>query len=228
MASQAGSLGLSGGRAAVVANGVSGDLSKLKLRLERCDFIAAADGGANYLYNLGIAPGILIGDLDSVKPEVLQWCVCKGTEVIRYPAEKDETDLQLGLTACMDKGYKRIDVLAALGGRLDHLLTNLTLMIPMIEQGIDCAFIDDESETRIISSEYYLKGKPGDIISLIPLRQPVVGVTTEGLKYPLVDDMLSPGVSPLGVSNVLMGENCRISVRHGLLLLIHIRPGGID
>ena len=61
-------------------------------------------------------------------------------EVRRFKAEKDETDLELALLAAVDMGADEIKVIAALGGRLDHTLANLSLLaLPQLE-GIRVTF----------------------------------------------------------------------------------------
>ena len=46
-----------------------------------------------------------------------------------------------------------------------------------------------------------LAGRPGDVVSLLPLGPGVVGVTTAGLAYPLRDEPLPEGPAR-GLSNV--------------------------
>ena len=64
--------------------------------------IIAADGGTRHLRRLQIPPQTLIGDLDSISPELRQWLHTKKTEIIVHPAAKDESDLELALFYAVD------------------------------------------------------------------------------------------------------------------------------
>jgi len=75
---------------------------------------------------------------------------------------------------------------------------------------------------RLIRGRATLRGMPGDVISFLPLMGDAQGVTLSGLEYPLTNAVLRFGYST-GVSNVLVGQEAVISVRHGLLLAIHTR-----
>ena len=83
-------------------------------------YVIAADGGAISAVECGIQPHLIIGDMDSVDPELLENLQTQGAETQRYPVEKDETDLQLALLAAAERDARKILVLGALGGRLDH------------------------------------------------------------------------------------------------------------
>jgi thiamine pyrophosphokinase len=64
-----------------------------------------------------------------------------------------------------------------------------------------------------------LTGKPGDVVSLIPLFGNVEGITTLGLEYPLNDESLAFGATR-GVSNVLVQEQAEVNIRQGLILCV--------
>jgi thiamine pyrophosphokinase len=67
-----------------------------------------------------------------------------------------------------------------------------------------------------------LAGRVGEVVSLLALHGPAVGVETEGLVYPLRGEMLAPG-SSRGISNVFAAEKARVSLETGALLAV--RPG---
>ena len=84
----------------------------------------------------------------------------------------------------------------------------------LLEDGIEQAFL--------IRSDAELEGSPGERISLIPLSEVVVGVSTKGLEYPLKDATLYRHKTR-GISNVLMDYTVQIQIKEGLLLCIHTR-----
>ncbi len=67
-------------------------------------------------------------------------------------------------------------------------------------------------------------GHTGDLVSLIPWGRKVSGVTTEGLQWPLQNETLHPHKTR-GISNTMIGEKAFVSVRSGLLLIVHSRQG---
>jgi len=71
---------------------------------------------------------------------------------------------------------------------------------------------------------FVLEGEAGDLVSLIPLSD-CAGVTTFGLKWRLQGSTLKVGTSR-GISNVLIGKSCRISLKKGRLLVIKTEPLG--
>jgi thiamine pyrophosphokinase len=68
-----------------------------------------------------------------------------------------------------------------------------------------------------------ISGHPGDTISLIPLNGDALGITTEGLAYPLKDEGLTSG-SVRGISNMLEKSSAHVKLLNGLLLVVHT-PG---
>ena len=115
-----------------------------------------------------------------------------------------------------------IRIVAALGGRLDQTLGNIFLLArPVLADG-DIRLEDGQQEVFLIRSLGIVNGQPGDTISLIPLTSQVVGVVTEGLRYPLQDEILYFDQTR-GISNVLLGSEAVIRLREGILLCVHSR-----
>ena len=207
-------------RAFLFANGELKQTAWLKEILSAADFLIAVDGGLNYLQSLDLAPQLLIGDLDSVNAEQVQWAKALGASVEKFPIAKNETDLELALLAAHRLGYRELVVVAGLGGRLDQTLGNLSLLrLPELH---DCQvrFEDGDEELFLIRSETELHGASGDIVSLLPLWEEVTGVLTEELLYPLRRETLYPERTR-GISNVMISSKARVSITTGQLLCIH-------
>ena len=110
-------------RAVIFVNGVLDEASRAALtaRLQPDDWLVAVDGGLRHARALGLAPHVLIGDLDSVTETDIEWVSAAGGRVLRYPPEKDETDLELALDLARAEGYTTILLAGALGGRVAAL-----------------------------------------------------------------------------------------------------------
>jgi thiamine pyrophosphokinase len=211
---------LSKQRAFVFANGLLPENDWLKSVLVGADLLIAADGGLQHLQSFNLAPYLLIGDLDSVTPDQIDWAKAKGSQVERYPTAKNETDLELALLAAKKLGADEIIIVAGLGGRLDQTLGNLSLLrLPELS---DCSvrFDDGVEEVLIIRGQAELNGQPGDVVSLLPLWGVVEDVFTESLAYPLLHETLYPERTR-GISNVMNLSHARITTSSGELLCIH-------
>lgn len=215
---------MSRGMCWVFANGELPAPRAVFARIQPGDRLIAADGGARRLADAGLRPDLLVGDFDSLTPQEVDSLAWSGTEVRRYPPEKDETDLELAMLAAADGGARAVRVIAALGGRLDQTLANLALLgLPELE-GLDVRLDDGREEVFLIRGRAVIEGQAGERVSLLPWAGPASGVTTHGLRYPLRGETLLQERSR-GVSNVMEGERAQVQVDAGVLVCVH-RYGG--
>ena len=181
--------------------------------------VVAADGGLDRAASLGLAVDVVVGDLDSVSTAELERAEANGVRVVRHPAAKDATDLELALDEAVALGAKRVLVVASAGGRLDHLLASLLLLGSGRYEALEVDAFVGESLVHVIRGERTMQGTAGDLVTLLALGEPASGVTTEGLAYPLASESLDAG-STRGVSNVFVGEEVTVSVARGVLLAV--------
>lgn len=207
-------------RAVIFANGEYGDISQYKNLIQEDDIILCADGGANYAHTLGLVPKAIIGDMDSILPEIKQFYMDKGVHIKKFPRRKDFTDIQLTLSVAQEEGAEEIIFLGTLGKRLDHTLSNLYCGIDFVEKGIKITHISPECRLYIINKLIEIEGKQGDIVSVLALSQEATGVCETGFEYSLDDALLENHV-PFAVSNVLSENTGRISVKNGMLAVFH-------
>lgn len=200
------------------------DLMRLRLLGWEDALVIGADGGALHAEMLGLELDLTIGDFDSLSPETLSELAAQGVEVRRFPAEKNETDLELALIAAVERGADHIVVLGATGGRLDMTLASILLLSHL-------ALVNTRTEIWVEMQTTWLmrppggeiRGQEGDTISLLPIGGDSLGVKTENLVYPLKEETLVFGPAR-GVSNVMSADLAHVSFETGLLLMIHT-PG---
>ena len=185
------------------------------------DFLVAVDGGLRHLLQLGLTPQLLIGDLDSVNAENLDRCMQWGVEILRFPPEKDETDLELAVREALQRGFSEIVITCALGNRLDHTLGNLALLALPELKGTHALISNGATSIYLVKDQIALETYPGALISLLPWGQPVDGVSTTGLQYELEDATLYPWKT-LGLSNVATNSEVTVSIKSGQLFLFHV------
>lgn len=206
----------------VFANGDLNDGPAVRAALaDAAALVIAADGGARLALACDRWPGLVIGDLDSLSAEEIERLRQRGAEIRRVPAEKDETDLELALLEAARRGARRVAVIGAAGGRLDHMLANIHLLaMPELRDIAVRIVAGAQTLWRIGPGEHVLRGAPGDTISLLPLTPEAAGIVTEGLAYPLRGGSLTLGAAR-GVSNVMHGDVARVTLGAGQLLVVH-------
>ena len=216
-------------RCIIFANGTLPDPDSARRLIRPDDFILAADGGARHALDLGLTPSVIIGDLDSATFD-LQPLTAAGTKIIQHPRDKNETDLELALDYAVQNGYREIVIIAALGNRLDQTLGNLALLTdPRLStlrhgsgQAFDLRLADGVEQAFFCRDQAQVRGRSGDLVSLIPWGGEVRGVCTEGLRWPLLNETLLPHKTR-GISNEMTGEVANIQIQSGLLLIVHRR-----
>ena len=205
-------------RIIIFANGELPDLEKARMLLHNDDFIIAADGGTRHAHALGLTPNIIIGDMDSL-PENFE-ISSFNKDVILYPKDKNETDLELAIQHALTLNPEQIIILAALGGRLDQTLGNIALVSDLRPSTL--RLDDGIEEVSFCRNEFTINGTSGDIVSLIPWLGEVTGIVTTGLKWPLQNEILYPQKTR-GISNEMTSEIATIQIESGLLLITHRR-----
>lgn len=181
--------------------------------------VVAADSGVELALALGRRVDLVIGDFDSADPAAVEAAVAGGAEVRRYPADKDQSDLELALHAARAGGVQRVIVVGGYGGRLDHFLANALLLASPSFADLDIEALVGDAHITVIHREARLTGAPGDLCSLLAVGGPARGVRTTGLRFPLDGDDLLPG-STRGVSNEFSEPVATVSVEHGTLLAV--------
>ena len=211
-------------RAVIFANGGLRRPDFLLRLLRADDWIVAADGGARHCVALGLTPSLLIGDFDSLPEAARHRLETSGTPSLRFPEAKDQTDLELALTHVLRHGADEVLVVGALGDRWDHSLANLTLGLSPTLASATLTFDDGTTSIAFLHAGQtrIVRGRRGDLVSLIPLNGDADEVVTSGLHYPLAGETLAFG-STRGVSNVLDGEQAVVAVGSGSLVVLLTR-----
>ncbi len=187
--------------------------------------VIACDSGTDFLASHGIIPDMVIGDMDSISDSGLEFIKKNNIFTEKYPVEKDWTDTEIALEKSMDND---VVLICPVMGRIDHVMANLGLVLKLKSQGKSISITDGITycyplygEDTATADVTPYKGHAA--VSLIPcdFSNPVTGVTTEGLYYPLENADLNFG-SSFSFSNKPL-ENAsfiRVSIRSGLLLLV--------
>jgi thiamine pyrophosphokinase len=214
-----------GGRRVVIfAGGQKENPEFYRETLRAGDILLCADSGAMEALKIGVVPDAVIGDFDSFVAEFPEeW---KKTLIMRYPREKDRTDLDLALEHALGLSPDEVLILGGLGLRPDHALANMALLVRGVERGLPVRIVSREAEVRLVGKgRYRITGEAGEIVSLIPLSERVGGIELEGFRYGMKNGILDFG-STMGMSNELVSGEGLVSVGSGLLLLIRLTERG--
>lgn len=201
---------------------VNGDLKNIDLIKKECsdsDFVLCADGGAKYAYSAGVIPDYLIGDFDSINSSIFDYYKAKKVKIETYPSEKDYTDTELCVNKAIDLGCTKICIIGGIGDRIDHSLGNIGLLNYIDEKGILGYLSCDKCSIFLCSSGMEFIKDDFSLLSIIPFGGDAIGVTLNGLKYPLNNADIKLG-DPIGISNVIISNKFKVSLKKGKILLI--------
>jgi thiamine pyrophosphokinase len=188
-------------------------------RLPGFRMICAADSGLDLLASWEVAPGLIVGDMDSLS-DLSLLDHYPGAEILRFPTAKDDSDTELGLRLLRERGADRVVIAGGGGGRLDHLLAIRALF------GRPCH--PDEWHTAHEScyrlgegDTLELASHSGATISVFPVGDGATGMESEGLRWPLAG--LVWDACGFGLSNEASGDRVRVRAGQGSLLVVTLR-----
>jgi thiamine pyrophosphokinase len=190
-----------------------GDLSFSENR-----YVICADGGLALAKRLRIKPDCAVGDFDTYKGSIPEDC-----EVIKYPAQKDDTDTMIAAKLAIDRGFKHIVICGGIGGRLDHTVANIQTLRYIMKHGAFGELAGDGNFACLQGPGVKVYNrKKGYYFSMFALEKECSGITATGFKYPLKNAALSSSF-PLGISNEIIGRSGVVSLEKGILLIIFSR-----
>ncbi len=189
--------------------------------LPQADLVIAADSGLSLAEGLGLTVDVVVGDLDSVLPKDLDAARRAGAVVEAHPTDKDATDLDLAMTAAVERSARRIIVAGGGGGRLDHLLGIATLLASDRWADVNIEWHTPGTVVYPTRDSRELGTSPGDLVSLVPVDGDAA-VTLQGTQWELQAETLTFG-STRGISNEATTELVHLQVHSGVVLLAHTR-----
>lgn len=181
-------------------------------------YVIACDRGYAYAQSCGVRPDLVLGDFDSYSGELDPEIPLR-----KLPAEKDDTDTMSALRFALDRGYREITLVCALGGRLDHLLANLQAAVFAARHGAALRILGADTEIQTLrAGTLRIPRREGWSLSIFAAEDRCRGVSISDAKYELHDAELTSDF-PLGVSNEWAADEVEISVREGTLLIVMSR-----
>jgi len=180
------------------------------------DYIIAANGGYAALKSRGITPDLVVGDFDSLEKEPSH------PNIVRCPAEKDDTDMMLAVKQGLERGYTNFLINGGLGGRLDQTVANIQILTYIVNRNARGILTGNDVNVAAIKNSD-MQISPGEkqngTVSIFSAGDKAEGVTLKGLKYRLEDAVITNDY-PIGVSNEFTDETAVISVTSGILIIM--------
>ncbi|HHZ18147.1 MAG TPA: thiamine diphosphokinase [Acholeplasmataceae bacterium] len=195
----------------IVCAGVSG--FKNLYRPDPDEFLIGVDGGIYHIIEQGLNVDLAVGDFDSCDIAEVVWHCAK---VKRYPADKDESDLELAVRDAVAMDAERIEIYDATGGRIDHFLAALNVIMAYSDYPI--VMFDERNRVYVIKGEAVIKKEQYKYCSFFALEDGAE-ITLEGFKYPLTSHPLRP-FDNLCLSNEIAGEAGVVRVNGKKVLVI--------
>lgn len=178
------------------------------------DFVIAADAGYEYLTKLSTVADLVVGDFDSMphKPN--------HPNILKYPSEKDDTDMLIAVEEGLRRGYSLFVILGGLGGRLDHTYANIQVLAYIaLRHARGYLLGGGQAVTVIKNGSLTFDGERKGVVSVFAVGDSAAGITLRGLKYKL-DNATLTATHPLGVSNEFTGVPSEITVTDGSVIVM--------
>ena len=185
------------------------------LSLTKGAFVIAADGGLLHTKAYGVKVDLAVGDFDSLGT------LPDAVETIRFPVMKDDTDMALAVNEGLARGLDTFFLFGGMGGRLDHTLANMALVLSLAQKGVTAYLVGKEGVlTAITSGDALVFSKDCEgILSVFAADEVAEGVSISGLLYSLDKGTLQNNRA-LGVSNHFTAQEAKVSLEKGSLFLL--------
>lgn len=226
----------------IFLNGKYSDDTKRILKICRDKKIICVDGGANMAYKLGIKPSIIVGDMDSIEPDILKYYKTQKVEIVEVDPKKDYTDFEIALLVLQNKSLANINkrfvdseyidikytkkfttydiiVFGATGKRLDMTMSNMK----KLHNSMNMSFVTENFETiKYLKfdknyTKHQLFNAENKTFSIIPITD-LKEITLIGFEYPLKKINISNNLSL--VSNVVNDAISVIECKMGEMYII--------
>ena len=204
-------------RCVIVGGADINNYEYIKNCLHNDDFVVFCDSGLKHLEYLQVTPGLIVGDFDSHKNPNLD------VETIVLPCEKDDTDTVYAVKEAIKRGFDEFLLIGVIGGRLDHTLGNVSILLHLESLSKKGKIIDDYSEMEIVSKEPAFIDDSYAFFSLLNITGTAKGVTIRNAKYPLDNAEITCEYQYAVSNEVISGKIAEVFVQNGKALLIKDR-----
>lgn len=197
--------------------------NKILSFVDKQDYFIYCDGGLKHYEALGHSPNLIVGDFDSYDPNQLPIDFNGDVaETIILPKKKDDTDTVFAAKEGLKRGYSDFILIGCTGERLDHTVSNLSLLLLLDENLAHGLMVDSFHTVQIVSDHPVKVPCTFPYFSVFPVGDKAEGITVKNAMFPLENATLTASF-PLGISNEpLFGQTAEITVKNGKLILFSV------
>ncbi|MCD8029033.1 MAG: thiamine diphosphokinase [Erysipelotrichaceae bacterium] len=190
--------------------GIYGSIDVGEVKDKNIDYIAV-EQGTFHLLNQGLAPVIVIGDMDSIEDD----SILEKFQIERYSPIKDETDIALAIQYAIENNYDVIDLYGVTKKRMDHFMAVISLLEHY--QNIKITIYDEYNKIYILQKGKHTIHKDGyHYFSIFAFDKTIL--TIQNAHYNL-DHYLLKRSNPLCVSNQMNDDHVIIENSETILMI---------
>ncbi len=188
----------------------------IKTLISKDDYIIYCDSGLKHMDKLGLKPSLIVGDFDSHDNPHMD------VETIVLPVVKDDTDTVYAAKEGVKRGFEEFLLIGVTGGRLDHSLANVSILLYLRKEGVEGIIADDYSIMKIVGQKTEYIPDKYSYFSLVNITGKAEGITIKNAKYEIQNAVITTDYQ-YGVSNeITPGKVAEVSVSDGELLLVMV------
>lgn len=202
----------------IVSSGTINNYKLLESIAREVDFIICADGGTDHIMKISKFPNLILGDLDSISDDALDYIKLNNIPLERYPSKKNKTDTHLAMDYLIEKGFNEIILMGVTGSRFDHSIANIFLLNELLIRGIKGKIIDDYNIIYLIDDYLEIEYEKDSFVSIIPNTEDGINVSLIGFLYLLNKKDINYG-STEGISNKIIESKGSIKIHKGKALI---------
>ena len=171
----------------------NGDYPKNKVPLNilnNAKSIICLDGAIKNLLQNNLQPSIIIGDLDSIRPNYKK----KYQDIIIEIKDQSQNDLRKSIFWLDEKSFKSVTILGASGKREDHFIGNIFGILDM-NYSIDIHMVTDFGTFQILKKgSYNIPSYIGQNVSFFTSKKPAK-ISVKNLRYSFIKNYVSDSFS---------------------------------
>lgn len=202
----------------IFANGPWFEQATIRDVQNHVDFTLACDGALNRCVEVGIHVDAVVGDMDSVEPDILETFARAGGEVVEV-RDPNTNDLSKALKVAKERGASKCVLVGVHDGDPQHAWAN---MLVCAEQDMDLQSLTSTHVYRFFcpGETYSIEMEPQQTFSLfaVPFAN---DITLTGCAYPMEKAALETGSH--GLHNRSLGLSVELEFSEGRLLMVHPR-----
>ena len=168
-------------RCVIVGGADIGNDGFIRDALQPDDYIIFCDSGLKHLDALQVQPSLIVGDFDSHENPQLD------VETLVLPCEKDDTDTVYAMKEAIKRGFDTFLLIGVVGGRLDHTLGNVSMLLYLDSLGLKGTIVDDYSEMELVSKTPKYIDDSFSFFSLLNITGEAKGIKIKNAKYMKLD-----------------------------------------